>query len=58
MNLEQYAHAIGRCLQALPPETVVHRLTGDGPKKDLLAPLWTGNKKAVMNYVNQYLRGL
>ena len=58
MDLETYARLLGRCLQVLPPETVIHRLTGDGAKKDLLAPLWTGNKKVVLNYVNQYLRGL
>ena len=58
MDLETYARLLGRCLQVLPPETVVHRLTGDGAKKDLLAPLWTADKKHVLNYVNQYLRGL
>ena len=49
---------LGRCLQVLPPEIVIHRLTGDGAKKDLLAPLWTADKKHVLNYMNQYLRGL
>ena len=58
MDLEAYARLLGRCLQVLPPDTVIHRLTGDGAKKDLLAPLWTGDKKHVLNYVNQYLRGL
>ena len=58
MDLETYARLLGRCLQVLPPETVIHRLTGDGAKKELLAPLWTGDKKHVLNYVNQYLRGL
>lgn len=58
MTLEAYAVLLGRCLQALPPELVIHRLTGDGAKKDLLAPLWTADKKHVLNYVNQYLRGL
>jgi radical SAM superfamily enzyme len=37
---------------------VIHRLTGDGAKKDLLAPLWTADKKHVLNFINQYLRGL
>lgn len=58
MTLEEYAVLLGRCLQVLPPEIVIHRLTGDGAKKDLLAPLWTADKKHVLNYVNQYLRGL
>ena len=58
MTLEEYAVLLGRCLQVLPPEIVIHRLTGDGAKKDLLAPLWTADKKHVLNYMNQYLRGL
>lgn len=58
MTLEEYAVLLGRCLQVLPPEIVIHRLTGDGAKKDLLAPLWTADKKHVLNYVNHYLRGL
>ena len=57
LSLEDYARLLGRCLAELPEDMVIHRLTGDGAKKDLLAPLWTGNKKAVLNYVNNYLRG-
>ena len=57
LSLEDYARLLGRCLDALPEDMVIHRLTGDGAKKDLLAPLWSGNKKAVLNYVNNYLRG-
>ena len=57
LSLEDYARLLGRCLAVLPEDMVIHRLTGDGAKKDLLAPLWTGNKKAVLNYVNNYLRG-
>jgi radical SAM superfamily enzyme len=34
---------------------VIHRLTGDGPKKSLLAPLWTGDKKRVLNELNRAL---
>ena len=55
MELEDYARLLGRCLAALPENMVIHRLTGDGPKKDLLAPLWSADKKHVLNYVNRYL---
>ena len=55
MTLEDYARLLGRCLAALPEDMVIHRLTGDGAKKDLLAPLWTADKKRVLNYVNHYL---
>ena len=58
MELEDYARLLGRCLAVLPEDMVIHRLTGDGPKKDLLAPLWSGDKKRVINYISQYLRGL
>ena len=55
LSPEDYARLLGRCLAVLPEDMVIHRLTGDGPKKDLLAPLWSADKKRVLNYVNQYL---
>ena len=55
MSLGDYARLLGRCLDALPEDMVIHRLTGDGAKKDLLAPLWSADKKRVLNYVNRYL---
>ena len=58
LSLEDYARLLGRCLAVLPADMVIHRLTGDGPKKDLLAPLWSADKKRVLNYVNQYLSEL
>ncbi|MBR4708140.1 MAG: TIGR01212 family radical SAM protein [Pseudobutyrivibrio sp.] len=57
-ELDEYLEVVGKCLQVLPKETVIHRLTGDGPKKLLIAPLWSGNKKLVMNSMTKYLRGL
>ena len=48
-DLEEYAQLIGDCLARLPEDMVVHRITGDGPKSLLLAPLWCGDKKRVMN---------
>ena len=57
LSLEQYAHTLAACLSVLPEGTVIHRLTGDGAKRDLLAPLWSADKKRVLNYVNNYLRG-
>lgn len=55
MELEEYAAALKACLAVLPPEVVVHRITGDGAKRDLIAPLWSGDKKRVLNYLNHYL---
>ena len=53
MELEDYVRLLGDCLAVLPPDIVIHRLTGDGYKRDLLAPLWTGDKKRVLNTINQ-----
>ncbi len=55
LELEEYARCLKACLQVLPPEVVVHRITGDGAKKDLIAPAWSADKKRVLNYLNQYL---
>jgi len=56
MELEDYGELIADCIELLPNETVVHRFTGDGPKKILIAPLWSGDKKRVLNTVNAELR--
>ena len=56
LTLEEYALLLKQCIEVLPQETVVHRITGDGAKKDLIAPLWSADKKKVLNYLNQYLR--
>jgi hypothetical protein len=45
------------CLAILPPDMVIHRLTGDGAKKSLLAPLWTGDKKRVLNTIHRTFQG-
>ncbi len=56
LELEEYISLLELCLQNLPPEMVVHRLTGDGAKRDLLAPLWSGDKKRVLNAIHQAFR--
>ena len=55
LELEEYGQWLKTCLAEVPPEVVVHRITGDGAKKDLIAPLWSGDKKRVLNYLNKYL---
>lgn len=57
-ELDEYCELVGKCLMLLPKETVIHRLTGDGPKKLLIAPLWSGNKKLVMNTMRKYISNL
>ena len=53
MELEDYISALELCVRVLPRQVVIHRLTGDGAKRDLLAPLWSGNKKRVLNAIHQ-----
>ena len=55
LSLPQYARILKQCLDILPAHIVVHRITGDGAKKDLVAPLWSADKKHVLNYLNRYL---
>ncbi len=49
LSKEEYFSVLFDCIEVLPPELVIHRLTGDGPKSILIEPQWTGNKKAVLN---------
>ena len=55
LTLEEYAHWLQLCLAEVPREVVVHRITGDGAKRDLIAPLWSADKKRVLNYLHQHL---
>ena len=54
LELEEYLSILADCIRVLPPEMVIHRLTGDGPKRLLLAPLWSGDKKRVLNALNRF----
>lgn len=56
LELAEYAAMLDACLEILPEHTVVHRITGDGAKKDLVAPLWSADKKRVLQYLNTHLR--
>ena len=55
LTLEEYTAILKKCLSVLPDGMVVHRITGDGDKKKLVAPLWSGDKKKVLNYINKEL---
>lgn len=56
LTLEQYTEIIKECVQIIPENVVIHRLTGDGAKKDLIAPLWSADKKTVLNKINRALK--
>lgn len=53
LSLDEYITILERCIAALPPNVVIHRLTGDGAKRDLIAPLWSADKKRVLNEINR-----
>lgn len=52
-SLEEYCDFITECISLLPPEMVIHRLTGDGPRQLLLAPSWSTDKKRVLNTIQK-----
>lgn len=55
LSLEEYTDIIAECVKIIPENVVIHRLTGDGAKKDLIAPLWSADKKRVLNTINKRL---
>lgn len=55
-SLEEYCSLIVDCIERLPENMVIHRITGDGPRKLLIAPLWSTDKKRVLNRIQQMFR--
>lgn len=55
LTLEEYGEILKQCVALLPENTVIHRITGDGAKRDLIAPLWSADKKRVLNYLHRIL---
>lgn len=56
LEREEYIHLLDSCLKIIPPEIVIHRLTGDAPRKLLVAPEWSLDKKSLLNEINMLLR--
>lgn len=54
-TLEEYAQVLKECIAILPEKMVVHRMTGDAPKKLLIEPLWSADKKKVLNYIKKHM---
>lgn len=53
-EMDEYIRILAGCIERTPKNMVIHRLTGDGAKRDLIAPLWSGDKKKVLNAINRY----
>lgn len=56
LSMEEYIDLLLSCIRLLPPEMAVHRISGDGPKKLLIAPAWSGNKRLFLNSFSKALR--
>jgi radical SAM superfamily enzyme len=55
-SMEEYISLVCDILEILPPEMVVHRLTGDTPRRDLIAPEWSYRKRSILNGITAELR--
>ena len=55
LQMDEYIDILCGCIERIPPEMVIHRMTGDGDKRELIAPLWSGDKKRVLNSINKAL---
>lgn len=56
LSLPRYTDILCGCIKRIPKSVVIHRLTGDGDKRTLTAPLWSADKKKVLNYINKRFR--
>lgn len=56
LTLDEYTDILIRCIELMPPEMVIHRITGDGPKNILAAPDWSRNKKQVLNHIHHCMK--
>lgn len=56
LSMEEYTDILINCLRILPEDVVIHRLTGDGDKKNLIEPRWSMDKKKVLNYINKRIK--
>ena len=55
MEMDEYIDVLKECLEIIPDDVVIHRMTGDGDKKLLVAPMWSADKKRVLNRINNAL---
>lgn len=55
MTMDEYTDLIRDCIAELPKDIVIHRMTGDGARKTLIAPMWSTDKKRVLNEINRKL---
>ena len=56
LTKDAYLEIVTSCLEVLSPDIVVHRVTGDGPKKILIAPQWSADKRDVLNSLHALMK--
>ncbi len=56
LSQDEYIELVIKCLEVIPDDIVIHRVTGDGPKNILAAPIWSGNKRQVLNTLHQKMK--
>ena len=54
-SIEEYVDLVVRCLEIIPPDVTIHRLTGDVPRKLLISPEWSYKKRTILNAINREL---
>ena len=55
-SIEQYVDLVVRCLEIIPPDVTIHRITGDVPRKILVSPEWSYRKRTILNMINSELK--
>lgn len=55
-SIEEYVNLVVECLELIPPQVTIHRLTGDAPRSILITPPWSFNKRTILNGINDQLR--
>jgi len=58
LSMDEYTDLVIKCIERLPQDIVIHRITGDGPKGTLIAPLWSRDKKTVINTIHHKMKVL
>ncbi len=56
LSLDDYVDIVISCLEILPKNVIIHRITGDGPRNLLMAPMWSTNKKLVLNRIHNQMK--
>jgi radical SAM superfamily enzyme len=54
-SIDEYVDLVIRCLEIIPPEITIHRLTGDVPRRLLISPEWSYRKRTILNAINREL---